>query len=358
MDVQQLIVEAGGTKSPLYIGLNASQTLAKFCADRNYSSLAIVADSDLPELLVARIQDLLKLPLRSIIRIKASETTKSILGLEEIWGAFQRFSLDRKSLVINIGGGVVCDLGGFAASTYMRGIDFVHVPTTLLAQVDASIGGKVGVNFGGVKNLIGSFQQPAAVFIDTAFLASLPSSQLRSGFAEVVKHGLIRDKDYFHHVTGRPFTDWEDLSEIIFRSCQIKKQVIEQDPTESGLRAILNFGHTVGHALESLSQARNTPLLHGEAVILGMIAEAKLSPELSQEELSQIEAGFMRAELKITISEPYSWRELLGLMQKDKKNSAGQIHWTPLKALGDASFKQTLDMSRVEEVLRELSYVV
>lgn len=289
---------------------------------------------------------------------------------------------DRKSLVINIGGGVIGDMGGFAAATYMRGVDFIQVPTTLLAMVDASVGGKLAIDFDGVKNLIGSFQSPKAVIIDTSFLDTLPERELHSGFAEIIKHGLIADKTYFREVQtylkydtdthpslrkvpaglqgeGKVLeTGTEDMLRLIHRSVEIKKSIVEADPTEQGIRKILNFGHTIGHAIESHSMAHSlqltahSPLLHGEAIAIGMVAEAHIAMQIGQlaaNELVQIEEVLSRAQL------PTRYRlvdqSIRDLMRSDKKNSHGKIKFALLKGIGECAHDIEVDKIVIDKAL-------
>src|SRR5690606_32174448 len=206
----------------------------------------------------------------------AGEENKNIDFCIGIWKMLLDFGAERNSLLINLGGGVVTDMGGFAASTYKRGIDFVQIPTTLLSQVDASIGGKTGIDLDTVKNIIGTFTQPEAVYINVDFLNTLDKRQLVSGFAEMIKHDFIFDASYFEDLKGFSFDRPDE--DLIYRSVGIKNEVVKQDPKESGLRKILNFGHTIGHAVETYSiDNDDNPLLHGEAIAVGMICEAYLS---------------------------------------------------------------------------------
>jgi len=245
------------------------------------------------------------------------------------------FGADRQSLLINLGGGVVTDMGGFAASTFKRGIDFVHIPTTLLSQVDASVGGKTGIDMGSVKNIIGTFTQPKAVFISSVFLSTLADRQLVSGYAEIIKHGLIYDQNYYHLI--KTLSASQIATEHVYHSVSIKNEVISQDPTEKGLRKILNFGHTIGHAIEGYSLMHDKdPLLHGEAIAIGMICEAYLSHKLnglSLEELQDI-IGTFRANYTDYNYDEAAYTEFLALMKNDKKNVANQIGFALLNRIG------------------------
>ena len=245
------------------------------------------------------------------------------------------FGADRNALLINLGGGVITDMGGFVASTYKRGIDFVHIPTTLLSQVDASVGGKTGVDIDGIKNIIGTFTQPKAVFVVADFLETLPQRQLLSGLAEMLKHGLICDAAYWDQLKTSDLNI--PTAELIYRSVAIKNQVVMEDPNEKGIRKSLNFGHTIGHAVETYSLLNDEDhLSHGEAIVIGMICEAWLSNKktgLSDAELTEITNVLGTLYPKYNIVDG-SYDTLTELMQKDKKNQSGKINCTLLTRIG------------------------
>lgn len=348
------------SRYPVVIGPNSIETLKQLLEDRKPSKVAIITDEGIPDSLLNSI--LSKTGSPACFKTPQGEAAKTLEVTAQIWDFFKSNQIDKKSLIINLGGGAISDVGGFAASTYMRGIPFVHIPTTLLAQVDASIGGKLGINFGGIKNLIGTVSQPLTVIIDTKMLDYLPKNHLLSGFAEIIKHGLIRDRKYFDLVTSKPCSEWTapELQEIIVRSCEIKKAVIEDDPTETGPRKLLNFGHTVGHALESYAISTELPVLHGEAVALGMIAETLIAKRAGifptyQEDLPE---KLIRVGFSVQPGGPrVSWDVLYQLMLGDKKNSAGKIRWTLLKDIGDAGWDYEVSVELVKEVLQEIAYV-
>ncbi|MCX6296422.1 MAG: 3-dehydroquinate synthase, partial [Bacteroidetes bacterium] len=228
-----------------------------------------------------------------IIEIDSGEESKTIDVCIQIWNALSEYGADRRSLFVNIGGGVISDMGGFIASTFKRGIDFINIPTTLLSQVDASIGGKVGVDMNHLKNEIGLFNNPAAVFINSRFLNTLDKRQVLSGFAEMIKHALIADANYWIKVTNADFADLASFDELIKTSVHIKNTIVLEDPKEQNIRKVLNFGHTIGHAVETLSLEQQTKshLFHGEAVAVGMVCEAYLSHKickLSKNNLDEI----------------------------------------------------------------------
>jgi 3-dehydroquinate synthase len=249
------------------------------------------------------------------------------------------FEADRKSLMINLGGGVITDMGGFVASTYKRGIDFVNIPTTLLSQVDASVGGKTGIDIDNVKNMVGTFTLPKAVFIEHEFLNTLSERESLSGFAEVIKHGLIADKAYYQTLKNSNFKQLDPA--IVLRSVEIKNQVVTEDPKEQNLRKILNFGHTIGHAVESYALNHDQkPLTHGEAIAIGMICEAFLSQRynhLEEAELKDITSYITSLYPKYTIAQD-SFETLLKLMQSDKKNEHGQILFSLLDHIGHCEY--------------------
>ena len=224
-------------------------TLAEILRARQFSKLVVLTDSNTHQFCLPLVQEVVP-PTMVFISVPAGEQHKTLETCSIIWGQMTEAVLDRQALVINLGGGVIGDMGGFCASVYKRGIPFITIPTTLLSQVDASVGGKLGIDFLGFKNHLGVFQLPEAVLIAPEFLATLPQRELRSGYAEVIKHGLIRDATYFRAL---PSTNWQkqDWARIIRHSIEIKKAVVQVDPKESGLRKILNFGHTIGHAIES-----------------------------------------------------------------------------------------------------------
>jgi 3-dehydroquinate synthase len=245
---------------------------------------------------------------------------------------------DRKSLLINLGGGVVTDLGGFVASTFKRGIDFVNIPTTLLSMVDASVGGKTGIDFGGLKNQIGVIVNPKLVIVDSEFLKTLPKNEYKSGYSEMLKHGLICDADYFRELSQ--FKNFEDanISDYIHHSITIKNEVVKEDPYELSKRKILNFGHTLGHAVESyfLTNSNKTALLHGEAIAIGMILESYLATrlcKLNSSEADEIKSVFLNLFPKVYFFEE-DIQEIISLLKYDKKNSHGKVKFVLLHKIG------------------------
>ncbi len=331
--------------SRLLIGRGLIGRLATLLQTDKYSSIAIIADRG-AEAHAHTVRGSLALDQSSLLVISGGEQVKNVQGLESIWQSLSARKLDRRSLVVTLGGGATSDLVGFAAATYMRGVEFVHIPTTLLAQVDASIGGKTGINFNGVKNLLGAVSQPSHVVIDIDVLNTLPAREMRSGFAEIVKHGLIADAEYFTQVTSKPYNAWgfDELVDVVFRSCEIKQRVVESDETEQGPRKTLNFGHTVGHAIEEYALQERIALTHGEAVAIGMVAECDIAHrigKLSQEDYARARAGIAAAGLPVSLPTHFDEDRLRALMARDKKNIGGQIKWSLINSIGSCSFDVT-----------------
>lgn len=270
------------------------------------------------------------------IEIEAGEIHKNIQTCTRVWEVLSELNADRKSLMVNLGGGVVTDLGGFVASTFKRGIDFVNVPTSLLSMVDASVGGKTGVDLGSIKNQIGVINQPKMVLILPDFLKTLDERQLQSGYAEMLKHGLIQNRDYWNEIKKKK--GFDAMDQAIYTSVQIKNKVVLQDPTEQNIRKSLNFGHTLGHAIESffLESDAHELLLHGEAIAVGMVLEAYLSHKLtglSISDLDDIKENFLARYDKVDF-DGIDLGQLLNLLKFDKKNSYGNINFVLLEDIG------------------------
>lgn len=331
---------------------NSLQSLNQLLAKKNYSKVFILTDEMTGQYCLPVLQE--KLPELTdfdLIEVPNGEENKTIDFCIGIWQMLLEFEADRNAVLINLGGGVVTDMGGFAASTFKRGIDFIQIPTTLLSQVDASVGGKTGVDLNEVKNIIGTFAQPQAVIIAADFLKTLDHRQLVSGFAEVIKHGIIADADFFHKVAQ--LDDVHNISEAqIYHSVEIKNTVVLADPFEKGLRKTLNFGHTIGHAIESWSLKNDkNPLLHGEAIALGMICEAYLAHEiigLSQKDLELITSTFLKFFGKYTIRLGIE-QELLEIMKNDKKNVSGKINFSLPDQLGNCKFDIFIPESQIKD---------
>lgn len=341
-------------KYTVHIGSGIFNKLSSFVDLQKYSKIFLLAD----ETINREWSKTFPKDIVTII-IPSGEESKSIKSATYIWDKLLKNNADRKSLLINLGGGVLTDIGGFVASTYMRGIDFINIPTTLLSMVDASVGGKTGIDFGGIKNVIGTFTQPIAVICNTQFLETLPNREFISGFGEIVKHGLIADKKYFQFVSAKKpkeFTE-KELTQIILQSIKIKARIVESDEKETGNRRLINFGHTIGHALEALSLETNHPLLHGEAIGIGMLAEAKLSElagYISNADLEIIKQSIINAGLPISISH-FSRDKILQIMQHDKKNEDKSMNFTLLKEIGKGIINQSPPENQIANALDFIS---
>ena len=288
-----------------------------------------------------------------ILEIEAGEEMKTLETATQLWEILTDFKTDRKALMINLGGGVITDLGGFISSTYKRGIPFINIPTTLLGMCDASIGGKTGIDHQYLKNIIGTFSEPEHIFVFPDFLKTLPFDELRSGFAEMLKHGLIADKKHWEDLQNITALTAENIFPFIETSMKIKQNVVKIDFREENIRKTLNFGHTVGHAIESLFLKKNTPILHGEAVAMGMICETQISlleNLLSPNDAEEIIIGIRRFFPKLTISD-FTEEEILGLMNNDKKNEGGKINFSLLTSIGISVFDQSIDLKNIATAL-------
>ena len=293
-----------------------------------------------------------------LIVVPAGETAKSLKTVQTCYDRLAQHRLERKSFIVALGGGVVGDLAGFVAATYLRGIPFVQIPTTLLAQVDSSVGGKVGVNLQAGKNLVGAFHQPRLVLCDFDTLRTLPLREYRSGLAEVIKYGIIYDAALFQKLErDLPKLlkrDPKILSEVVARCCEIKAEVVGQDETDGGLRAILNFGHTIGHGLEAISGYGK--YLHGEAIAIGQVAAAELSTRLTglpYSDVQRIRKLFQRAGLPVAVElNTPARKQLLSAMRLDKKVSGGEIKFVLAKKIGKVEYGRNVPLSLIQNIVR------
>lgn len=325
--------------------------LKDFFADQSWSKVAVLVDNNTKKYCYPLIKS--AIPGHILIEIESGEEQKNLNTCQHIWTGLTNSSFDRKSLLVNIGGGVIGDMGGFCAATYKRGIEFVNIPTTLLAQVDASIGGKLGIDFNNLKNHIGVFKNPLRVFLDTSFYKTLHALELRSGYAEIIKHCLISDEHKFNEITNIQYADhdWFDLTK---HSVAIKNKVVIEDPTEKGLRKILNFGHTIGHAIESYYlDMPKKKLLHGEAIAIGMICESYLSNKKGT--LEKIELNtIVDYILKIYDSKSIDGADVEGILKltkQDKKNEGDRIKCSLLNHIGDCAYNIEIDPIDIVESL-------
>ncbi|RZK48645.1 MAG: 3-dehydroquinate synthase [Pedobacter sp.] len=330
-------------------------SLPAYIKSGNYGKVFVFVDTNTSQLCLPIFQDLMDgFSEFDVIETDAGEENKNIDFCIGIWKTLLDFQADRKSLMINLGGGVITDMGGFIASTYKRGIDFINIPTSLLAQVDASVGGKTGIDIDAVKNMVGTFALPKAVFIESAFLKTLPSRELLAGYAEMIKHALILDKAYYESLkSGNPM---QIDPEWIAHSVDLKNEVVLTDPLEKGLRKILNFGHTIGHAIESFSLAHDKqPLNHGEAIAIGMIIEAYLGTKftgLSTNDYQDIKNYISSLYPNYQVN-PKHFKKLLTYMYSDKKNENGTLLFSLISSIGTC--KYNIEVSE-NEVLQALAY--
>ncbi len=319
--------------------------LSGFIGEMAPSGTFVVADDNTARLVLPRLDALASLP---CVTIPAGDDHKTLATLESVWQAMQRAGVTRRWLVVNVGGGMVTDLGGMAAATFKRGVPCVNVPTTLLGAVDAAVGGKTAVNFGGLKNEVGVFAMPAEVIISTRFFDTLPTTELRSGFAEMLKHALLDSPAATDALLDYPIEDInatpsfgrgqvDDLLPLLEQSVRLKQRIVEQDPTEQGLRRVLNLGHTVGHALESHALASGHPVPHGYAVAWGLVAELVIS-HIRQNGLDSALLHRFATRVRQLYGAPRvtcdDYPTLLSLMHHDKKSEAGEINCTLLGAPG------------------------
>ena len=339
------------------ISQHFEQSLSQALAECSYDRLFVLVDETTKRCCLPVLTSHLSPLTPDIITIGATDQHKTLDTLSHVWSELQRMGATRHSLMINLGGGMVTDLGGFAASTFKRGIHYINIPTTLLSMVDASVGGKTGINFGGLKNEIGVFNNADCVILDTEFLKTLDQENILSGYAEMLKHGLIDCEEHWTEILGNlenleHLDNLDHLGNLVERSVAVKQCIVTEDPTEKGLRKALNLGHTAGHAFESLALER-TPILHGYAVAYGLVVELYLSC---------IKTGFPTDKMRQTvqfIKEHYGkmtitcddYPHLLELMHHDKKNEGSAINFTLLAGIGDLRINQTATEEEIKEAL-------
>ena len=323
--------------------------------------ICIVTDSNVDELYGEQVLNLLQNSCAKAVKyaFPAGEESKNLDTVKEVYKFLIEEKFDRKDMLVALGGGVVGDLTGFTAATYLRGIDFIQIPTTLLAQADSSIGGKTGVDFDGYKNMVGAFKMPRLVYMNISVLATLEDRQFFSGFAEIMKHGIIKDSIYYEWLIENMYEicerDPDTLLEMVQRSCNVKKLVVEKDPTEQGDRALLNLGHTIGHAIE---KAKNFTLYHGECVALGTVAAAYISWKkelLTMEEYYEIRDMFVPFYLPISV-DGIDAQEILKLTKSDKKMESGKIKFILLKKIGKAVIDTTVTDEEILAAIEEINF--
>ncbi|MFP4024639.1 MAG: 3-dehydroquinate synthase [Thiohalospira sp.] len=342
--------------SNIIISTDLQLVIKRFLDESDYSKIFILVDENtkyhcLPVLKTNGFFDDV-----NIIEIKSGESNKSLKTATKIWEYLTQHNADRNALLINLGGGIIGDMGGFAASTFKRGMDFVNIPTTLLSQVDASVGGKTGINFLNLKNEIGVFSHPKNVFIDSRFLQTLDKRNILSGWAEMIKHTLIFSQQDFEHLRQHNITNinYKTLNQLIARSVNIKNHYVESDPLEKGMRKALNFGHTFGHAFESFFMDQKPNLLHGEAIALGMICELYLSNKLCSfpvKKMHQINNYILNIYSIINIPEK-DMNKIIELIGHDKKNKGLKINFTLLEDFGKIKINQHCNKADILEALQ------
>ena len=342
-------------KQKVVISGNLERDLVNAISECEHDRIFVLTDETTQQLCWPKIKNFKALKNSTPIIIKATDTHKNLDTLSQVWQALSNGGATRHSLMINLGGGMVTDLGGFAASTFKRGIDFINIPTTLLAMVDASVGGKTGINFGGLKNEIGVFSDSRFVIINTQFLDTLDHDNICSGYAEMLKHGLISDEHPWAELVTFDL-DTPDLSQLqrmVAESIKVKERIVEADPHEHGIRKALNLGHTMGHAFESFAMRRGTPILHGYAVAYGLISELYMSARKTAFPTDSMHqtVRFIRENygtFNITCDD---YPTLIELMHHDKKNTSGIINFTLLGNVGDIRINQTANEEEIKEAL-------
>ena len=336
----------------IYIG-EVWQPLSELLRMRAYSQHLVLVDENTGAHCLPHLQRQLSSIDWKVIKIQAGELHKNIETCQFIWQQMMDLGVNRNAVLLNLGGGVIGDMGGFCAGTFKRGIDFIQVPTTLLSQVDASIGGKLGIDFMQVKNSIGLFCNPQGVFIVPEFLKTLPAREVRSGFAEIIKHALIHDAEQWAHLQRIEALAAVDWTEYLPISLAVKKHIVQEDPFEKGIRKALNFGHTIGHAIEGWALETDKPLLHGEAIAIGMICEAWLSHKILNLPLEQVhEIGRFIKRIYDGYDLPKTaYPTFIQLMKKDKKNELAEINFSLIQPIGNAVINQSAEANLILESL-------
>ena len=342
-------------KQDIIIASDLEKSLTEAIERVSRDHLFVLTDTNTEHYCWPLIKDFAIMQGAQMITIAPTDEAKNISTLTKVWSALQEGGASRHSLMVNLGGGMVTDLGGFAASTFKRGMAYINIPTTLLAQVDASVGGKTGINFGGLKNEIGVFNCASSVILSSAFLRTLDKENLLSGYAEMLKHGLLSTKENWAELLCFDITnpDFDTLQMLVAKSVAIKEDIVNIDPTEKGIRKALNLGHTSGHALESLALEEERTILHGYAVAWGLMMELYLSAKkcsFPAKEMHQLE-NFVKEHYGKFLYECKHYDTLYKYMTHDKKNENGNINFTLMGAIGDIRINQTATKDEIEEML-------
>ena len=342
-------------KQKIIISQDLCQSLTQAIDEVKHDLLFVLCDETTERLCLPVISDFECMKAAQCITIPATDSHKTLESLSHVWSELQRMGATRHSLMVNLGGGMVTDLGGFAASTFKRGIPYINIPTTLLSMVDASVGGKTGINFGGLKNEIGVFNNARSVILDTTFLRTMDHENICSGYAEMLKHGLINNEAMWAELLNFDLDSLDNLDilgRMVAESVAVKQRIVTEDPTEQGIRKALNLGHTAGHAFESLALERK-PVLHGYAVAWGMIVELYLSvvkTEFPQDKMRQTVAFIKENYGRMAISCD-DYPHLIELMHHDKKNQGNNINFTLLGGIGDIRINQTATEEEIKDAL-------
>ena len=364
MNLIKLNIKTENQKYPIFIGNNIIGNLSKFLRENliSFNQCLIVADKNVPKKLIKKVLNSLLKKKITLHHFNSSEKNKNQKNIDDILSILLNKNFNRNDCVISIGGGITGDVSGFAASIFKRGLKFINIPTTLLSQVDSSIGGKTGINNKHGKNLIGTFYQPSLVISDIIFLKSLPKREIICGYGEILKHAIISDKKFFSFLdkNGSQIFNLKSplIEKAIFKSCSIKKKVVEADEKEMGIRKVLNFGHTFAHAYEATLKY-SKKLNHGEAVILGIKTAAKFSLSiniLNIKEFNLIENHLNKLDLPKSINKIFSKRDLnkiLSFMKKDKKNNSNKINLVLLKKIGSPIYKLQFDEKKINLFLKK-----
>ena len=336
---------------------NIASEFESYLSSHNHDKVFVLTDENTQKKCFPILSAVKTIKEAKHITIKADDTNKNIEQVTTIWEVLSNSGASRNSLLINLGGGMITDLGGFAGATFKRGIHNLNIPTTLMASVDAAVGGKTGINFNGLKNEIGSFYQPDCVIIDCTFLKTLDLNNRLSGYAEMIKHGLISNEQVLNDVLDFDIindnVDIESLNALVKTSVAIKERIVEEDPKEMGIRKALNFGHTIGHAFESLSFIKNTPILHGHAVAAGIVCEMYLSHKCCQMPIEHLRliTNFIKEIYPPFFFTCDNYETLYELMTHDKKNEDGKIIFTLLGGIGNIHINQKADKNLILESL-------
>lgn len=342
-------------KQDVIIADNLERCLAEAVGKVEHDRLFVLTDTTTKQLCWSVVQNYAVMKDAIMITIQPTDEAKTLETLATVWTSLQKGGATRHSLMINLGGGMVTDLGGFAASTFKRGMAYINIPTTLLSQVDASVGGKTGINFGGLKNEIGVFNCANSVILSSTFLRTLDTENMLSGYAEMLKHGLLSSKENWAELLTFDITtpDYATLQNLVAKSVAIKEQIVKEDPTEKSIRKALNLGHTAGHAIESLALKEGRTILHGYAVAWGLLMELYLSARkcgFPAKEMHQMEA-YIKEHYGKFLYECKHYETLYNFMSHDKKNQGGNINFTLLGGIGDIRINQTASQDEIEEML-------